>query len=186
VGVCVYIYIIVRFWVISLISGGMGTEEHRGDHEVRCVRRNLLLEALAKELPSGTIRYSSKVVCIEESGFFKLLHLADGTILKAKVSLYLFLFREIPLKVLSKLQSCLQSEKVCNALQTSFIILQCNPFFRKYPLKNKLFKKKNKKKKKKKKAHWGVAGHPHSAGLGMANHRIWPLPPPNAPKIFIF
>jgi hypothetical protein len=43
------------------------------------------LEALAKELPSGTIRFSSKVVCIEESGFYKLVHLVDGTILKTKV-----------------------------------------------------------------------------------------------------
>lgn len=57
----------------------------RGDHEVRCVQRKLLLEALANELPSDTIRFSSKVVSIEESGYFKLLHLADGTILKAKV-----------------------------------------------------------------------------------------------------
>uniref|UniRef100_A0A2N9G8F7 FAD-binding domain-containing protein n=2 Tax=Fagus sylvatica TaxID=28930 RepID=A0A2N9G8F7_FAGSY len=56
-----------------------------GEHEVRCVKRRLLLEALAKELPSGTIRFSSKVVCIEESGFFKLVHLADGTVLKSKV-----------------------------------------------------------------------------------------------------
>ncbi|GAY46020.1 hypothetical protein CUMW_093780 [Citrus unshiu] len=56
-----------------------------GEHEMRCVRRKLLLETLAKELPSGTIRYSSQVVSIEESGHFKLLHLADGTILKTKV-----------------------------------------------------------------------------------------------------
>uniref|UniRef100_A0A2N9HGT3 FAD-binding domain-containing protein n=1 Tax=Fagus sylvatica TaxID=28930 RepID=A0A2N9HGT3_FAGSY len=56
-----------------------------GNHEVRCVKRKKLLEALAKELPSGTIRYSSKVVCIEESGFYKLVHLTDGTILKTKV-----------------------------------------------------------------------------------------------------
>ncbi|XP_050263373.1 monooxygenase 3-like isoform X1 [Quercus robur] len=56
-----------------------------GDHEVRCVNRKLLLEALAKELPSGTIRFSSKVVSIEISGFYKLVHLADGNILKTKV-----------------------------------------------------------------------------------------------------
>lgn len=56
-----------------------------GEHEVRCVQRKLLLEALERELPSGTIRFSSKVVSIEESGFFKLVHLADGTILKTKV-----------------------------------------------------------------------------------------------------
>ncbi|KAM3695662.1 hypothetical protein ACB098_07G150300 [Castanea mollissima] len=56
-----------------------------GDHELRCVNRKVLLEALAKELPSGTIRFSSKVVSIEISGFYKLVHLADGTILKTKV-----------------------------------------------------------------------------------------------------
>ncbi|KAJ0010075.1 hypothetical protein Pint_33731 [Pistacia integerrima] len=55
------------------------------DHEVRCVKRKLLFEALETELPSGTIRYSSKVVSIKESGCFKLVHLADGTIIKTKV-----------------------------------------------------------------------------------------------------
>ncbi|KAJ1436322.1 hypothetical protein SESBI_04354 [Sesbania bispinosa] len=56
-----------------------------GASEIRCVRRQLMLEALANELPSGTIRYLSKVVAIEESGFFKILHLADGTTIKTKV-----------------------------------------------------------------------------------------------------
>ncbi|XP_062081571.1 monooxygenase 2-like [Humulus lupulus] len=56
-----------------------------GKHEVRCVKRKLLLEALSNELPSGTIRFSSKLVAIEESGFFKLLHLADGTVIRTKV-----------------------------------------------------------------------------------------------------
>jgi hypothetical protein len=57
-----------------------------GVHEVRRVKRNMLVEVLAKELPSGTIRYSSKVVSIEESGFYKLVHLADGTTFKTKVN----------------------------------------------------------------------------------------------------
>lgn len=57
-----------------------------GVNEVRRVKRNMLVEALAKELRSGTIRYSSKVVCIEESGFYKLVHLADGTTFKTKVN----------------------------------------------------------------------------------------------------
>ncbi|KAJ0009699.1 hypothetical protein Pint_33988 [Pistacia integerrima] len=47
------------------------TKGKHGDHEVRCVKRKLLLEALEMELPSGTIRYFSKVVSIEESGCFK-------------------------------------------------------------------------------------------------------------------
>ncbi|XVE93890.1 hypothetical protein REPUB_Repub01dG0233100 [Reevesia pubescens] len=54
-------------------------------YEVRCLQRRLLLETLAKELPSGTIRFFSKVVSVEQSGFFKRVHLADGTILKTKV-----------------------------------------------------------------------------------------------------
>uniref|UniRef100_A0A2N9EZE9 FAD-binding domain-containing protein n=1 Tax=Fagus sylvatica TaxID=28930 RepID=A0A2N9EZE9_FAGSY len=74
--------------VVSTISGLATSEtsiKAKGNYEVRCVKRKKLLEALAKELPSGTIRFSSKVVCIEESGFYKLVHLVDGTILKTKV-----------------------------------------------------------------------------------------------------
>jgi len=44
-----------------------------------------MIEALGNELPSGTIRFSSKVVAIQESGFFKIVHLADGTTIKTKV-----------------------------------------------------------------------------------------------------
>ncbi|KAK8564355.1 hypothetical protein V6N12_036481 [Hibiscus sabdariffa] len=55
-------------------------------HEIRCLERRLLLETLANELPDGTIRFSSKVVSIDESAsYFKRLHLADGTIIKTKV-----------------------------------------------------------------------------------------------------
>ncbi|CAL0300520.1 unnamed protein product [Lupinus luteus] len=75
----------------SLITGQQtsttsfqGTGKH-GPCEVRCVRRKIMLEALAKDLPVGTIRFMSKVVAIEESGFYKLLHLADGTTIKSKV-----------------------------------------------------------------------------------------------------
>ncbi|KAJ0479100.1 putative FAD-binding domain, FAD/NAD(P)-binding domain superfamily [Helianthus annuus] len=54
-------------------------------YESRCVRRKDLLETIVKELPPGTIRYSSKVAAIGELGRFKLVHLADGSILKTKV-----------------------------------------------------------------------------------------------------
>nr|XP_043630812.1 monooxygenase 2-like [Erigeron canadensis] len=54
-------------------------------YESRCVRRKDLLEALVDELPPSTVRYSSKVANIEELDRFKLVHLADGSILKAKV-----------------------------------------------------------------------------------------------------
>ncbi|KAL2558852.1 FAD/NAD(P)-binding oxidoreductase family protein [Forsythia ovata] len=46
-----------------------------------------MLETLEKELPKGTIRYSSKVVSREESGNFKLMHLADSSVVKTKLGL---------------------------------------------------------------------------------------------------
>ncbi|XP_027080930.1 monooxygenase 2 [Coffea arabica] len=70
----------------GLPSGEVILEESAyGNYEARCVRRKDLLQALAKELPEGTIRYSSKVVSIEESGHLKLVHLADGCVIRAKV-----------------------------------------------------------------------------------------------------
>uniref|UniRef100_A0A1J3HL96 FAD-dependent urate hydroxylase n=1 Tax=Noccaea caerulescens TaxID=107243 RepID=A0A1J3HL96_NOCCA len=76
-------------WVVGPISAGNPSKEmifpESEEYESRCVQRKLLLEALAAELPQGTIRFSSKLVHIESSGHYKLLHLSDGTILKAKV-----------------------------------------------------------------------------------------------------
>ncbi|KAF7847219.1 hypothetical protein BT93_L3182 [Corymbia citriodora subsp. variegata] len=73
-------------------SSGLPTAEIQFDalgtqrgHEIRCLQRRTMLETLANELPSSTIRYSSKVVSIEESGYLKLVHLSDGSVLKAKV-----------------------------------------------------------------------------------------------------
>lgn len=57
----------------------------RGPNEMRCVRRDLLLQALEEELPRGTIRYSSRIVSIEDDGGGKVLHLADGSVIRAKV-----------------------------------------------------------------------------------------------------
>lgn len=51
------------------------------------MKRKDLLETLATELPEGTIRYSSKIVSIEESGEFKLVHLADGSVFRTKVKM---------------------------------------------------------------------------------------------------
>ncbi|XP_019096776.1 PREDICTED: uncharacterized protein LOC104767841 isoform X2 [Camelina sativa] len=55
------------------------------EYEVRCVHRKMLLENLASELPEGTIRFLSKVVHIELSGYYKMVHLSDGTVHKTKV-----------------------------------------------------------------------------------------------------
>jgi len=73
-----FIILLAMMCVFTPCSGGAC--------EVRCIRRKLLLEVLANELPSGTIRYLSKVVAIQESGFSKILHLADGTAIKTKVN----------------------------------------------------------------------------------------------------
>lgn len=56
--------------------------------ESRSVKRKDLLETMERELPQGTIRYSSKVVSIEEIGKLKLVHLADGSVVKTKVGFY--------------------------------------------------------------------------------------------------
>ncbi|KAM3315308.1 hypothetical protein ACQJBY_033813 [Aegilops geniculata] len=60
-----------------------------GPHEARCVQRNVLLQALEEELPAGTIRYSSRIVSIDDDkeggGDAKILHLAGGSTLRAKV-----------------------------------------------------------------------------------------------------
>ncbi|XP_073269377.1 monooxygenase 2-like [Primulina huaijiensis] len=73
----------------SLISGDItadipiNTAGLKGDSYL--VNRKTLLETLENELPRGTIKYSSKVVHIQDSDSHKSLHLSDGTILKAKV-----------------------------------------------------------------------------------------------------
>uniref|UniRef100_A0ACD5WQR9 Uncharacterized protein n=1 Tax=Avena sativa TaxID=4498 RepID=A0ACD5WQR9_AVESA len=63
------------------------SQENGGPHETCRVRRDLLLRAMEEELPPGTIRYSSKIVSIQEDvgSAAKLLHLADGSVLRAKV-----------------------------------------------------------------------------------------------------
>lgn len=77
------------FQVASVDSGQPTSElslaEKYENHEGRCVKRKELLETLKKELPEGTVRYSSKVVSIEESGPLKVLQLADGCLIRTKV-----------------------------------------------------------------------------------------------------
>ncbi|GMP37488.1 hypothetical protein CsSME_00009138 [Camellia sinensis var. sinensis] len=70
---------------LAMAEMSFKTEEANGGHEVRCMKRNMLLETLERELPHGTVRYSSKVVSVEDSGYFKLVHIADGSVIKTKV-----------------------------------------------------------------------------------------------------
>ncbi|XP_073126867.1 monooxygenase 2-like [Henckelia pumila] len=76
----------------SVVSGEITADrpikpaDLEGDSGLYAVNRKTLLETLENELPRGTIKYSSKVVQIEDnSDGFKSVHLADGTIVKAKV-----------------------------------------------------------------------------------------------------
>ncbi|KAL8459181.1 hypothetical protein ACS0TY_036596 [Phlomoides rotata] len=73
--------------VSSMSTPGQASVEDLmlGKYECRCVRRKDLLETLERELPQGSIRYSSKIVSIEESGNLKLVHLADGSVFRTKV-----------------------------------------------------------------------------------------------------
>ncbi|GMJ06927.1 hypothetical protein like AT4G38540 [Hibiscus trionum] len=79
-------YLLTGLVVASTFSDKPASEVSFKGREIRCLQRRSLLETLAKELPDGTIRFSSKVVSIDDSSaYFKRLHLADGTILKTKV-----------------------------------------------------------------------------------------------------
>ncbi|EYU36808.1 hypothetical protein MIMGU_mgv1a007451mg [Erythranthe guttata] len=82
----------IQAFEISSFNSNLPSQEpspnsnlNSGKTELRCVRRKDLLETLERELPQGTVRYSSKIVSIEESGNFKLLHLADGSVFRTKV-----------------------------------------------------------------------------------------------------
>ncbi|KAL6851531.1 hypothetical protein ACP4OV_020464 [Aristida adscensionis] len=69
-----------------------GNKESGEEVRVRAVDRKALLEALAEELPAGTVRFSSKLVSIDTepaagggSPETVVLRLADGTAIRAKV-----------------------------------------------------------------------------------------------------
>ncbi|KAK6773047.1 hypothetical protein RDI58_028285 [Solanum bulbocastanum] len=55
------------------------------DYDSRCIKRQDIVETLEKELPPGTIKYSCRVISIQQSGLYKLVHLANKTIIRTKV-----------------------------------------------------------------------------------------------------
>ncbi|KAG6473717.1 hypothetical protein ZIOFF_067634 [Zingiber officinale] len=60
----------------------------RGDTGIRSVHRKALLQALAEELPPDNIRFSSRIVSIDQeqgSSPTTTVHLDDGSVIKAKV-----------------------------------------------------------------------------------------------------
>ncbi|OEL27479.1 hypothetical protein BAE44_0011500 [Dichanthelium oligosanthes] len=68
-----------------------GNKNKGEEVRVRLVDRKALLEALAEELPPGTVRFSSKLVSIDteraagHSSETTVLRLDDGTVIRAKV-----------------------------------------------------------------------------------------------------
>ncbi|KAF7009182.1 hypothetical protein CFC21_023766 [Triticum aestivum] len=67
-----------------------GRKSSSGDVRVRPMHRKALLEALAEELPPGTIRFSSKLASIatekaQGSPEIAVLRLDDGTVIRSKV-----------------------------------------------------------------------------------------------------
>lgn len=68
-----------------------GNKNKGEEVRVRALDRKALLEALAEELPPGTVRFSSKVVSIDteraagDSSVTVVLGLDDGTVIRAKV-----------------------------------------------------------------------------------------------------
>eukprot|EP01018_Ginkgo_biloba_P029761 Gb_17957 [translate_table: standard] len=56
-------------------------------HELRCVKRSALLEAMAAALPPESIRINSKIVRLQQkpkSNFSSVVELEDGTVIRAK------------------------------------------------------------------------------------------------------
>ncbi|GJN09053.1 hypothetical protein PR202_ga27022 [Eleusine coracana subsp. coracana] len=70
---------------LRIMSSTTGKMAEEVDLAVQGKGRDSLLQALVEELPRGTIRYSSKIVSIEEGGQGTILQLADGSVLRAKV-----------------------------------------------------------------------------------------------------
>ncbi|KAI6691201.1 hypothetical protein NL676_028029 [Syzygium grande] len=81
-----------RFWEVRL-DGRSGmiikTEAPLSKGEVRCIKRNELIEALARDLPDGTIRFGFHTLYIETDPVtsFRVLQLSNGSTSKAKVLL---------------------------------------------------------------------------------------------------
>ncbi|KAJ4967696.1 hypothetical protein NE237_014397 [Protea cynaroides] len=69
------------------LSNGTQQQESFKDAEFRCLKRSDLLEILAENLPSDTIRFGCQIVKMESDPITShtILHLQDGTVVRAKV-----------------------------------------------------------------------------------------------------
>ncbi|XP_043711237.1 monooxygenase 1-like [Telopea speciosissima] len=71
-----------------ILSNGTQREESFMNTEFRCLKRSDLIETMAENLPSGTIRFGCQIVKMESdpiNSSHTILHLQDGTVIKAKV-----------------------------------------------------------------------------------------------------
>ncbi|KAK3194657.1 hypothetical protein Dsin_025967 [Dipteronia sinensis] len=83
------IYSPVKRGLVTNIQTGATQEMSFTTAGPRSIHRKSLLETLANELPIDTIRFSSKVASIEtqtqENSPITIIHLSDGTVVKAKM-----------------------------------------------------------------------------------------------------
>ncbi|XP_043711238.1 monooxygenase 1-like [Telopea speciosissima] len=71
-----------------ILSNGTQQEESFRNAENRCLKRSDLIEIMAENLPSGTIRFGCQIVRMESdpiNSSHTILYLQDGTAIKAKV-----------------------------------------------------------------------------------------------------
>ncbi|CAN1298660.1 Monooxygenase 3 [Linum perenne] len=66
-------------------SSNQNLNGNRGGEGPSPVHRKMLLEALAEELPTDSIRFSSHITSIETQQLPGVVHLKDGTTIKSKV-----------------------------------------------------------------------------------------------------
>ncbi|KAJ4967738.1 hypothetical protein NE237_014439 [Protea cynaroides] len=69
------------------LPSGTQQEESFRDAEFRCLKRSDLVEIMAENLPSDTIRFGFQIVKMESDPITShtILHLQDGTVIRAKV-----------------------------------------------------------------------------------------------------
>jgi hypothetical protein len=80
--------------------------------ELRCLNRKDLIEALAKDIPAGTIRFGCRIAAVDADpagGHGAVLTMADGTTIKAKVNFAVADRRPSPYQLMMIIISCIYS-----------------------------------------------------------------------------
>lgn len=63
--------------------------ESFSNEELWCLKRSVLIETLAAELPTGTVQFGCQVIAVKLDALtsYPMLQLHDGTVIRAKVNL---------------------------------------------------------------------------------------------------